>query len=239
MLLLAGFAALPASAPRTALGAGSATLTNRLPALTAVFDSEAKAIPQFIQADFIELSKIAAISKFRSGEGHDFSDDFESCRSMKHYFKPGAQIDWDTVQIFSPVDGTVLRTEEEWAGTKIDIQVEKHAAFIITIFHIRLQMHLRPGDKVMAGQPLGFHFGKPTFSDIAVTINTPKGKKLVSYFEVMPDQIFERYQARGLALRAEVIISKEARDSDPLNCRDGQFSSRSHSEDWLFLQPLH
>ncbi len=239
LLLLAAVAELLESAPQAILAAGSATLTNSLPALRAVLGSEPKAIPQFIQADYIELSKIAAVSKFRSGEGHDFSDDFESCRSMKHYFKPRAQIDWGSVRIFSPVDGVVFRTEEEWAGTKIDLQVEKQAAFIISIFHVRLQLHLRPGDKVMAGQALGFHVGKQTCSDVAVSMYTPKGRKLVSYFEVMPDPIFARYRSRGMALRADVIVSKEARDADPLSCRDGKFSSRSHGEDWLLLQTPH
>ncbi len=211
---------------------------NGLPVLTAVFDPEAQPLPQFIQADYIELSKIAAISKFRSGEGHDYSDDFESCRSMKHYFQPGTRSGWATVKIFSPVEGVVFRTEEEWAGTKIDIQVESHPAFIVTLFHVRLHAPLRPGDKVAAGQALGSHFGNQTCSDIAVNINTPKGRKLVSYFDVMPDQIFEQYRARGLASRAEAVISKERRDADPLSCRNGKFTTHSRGEDWLMLQPL-
>ena len=45
-----------------------------------------KGIPQIIDNDWINLDKIAQISKFRSGAGHDYSDDFERNRSMKHYF---------------------------------------------------------------------------------------------------------------------------------------------------------
>jgi hypothetical protein len=98
-----------------------------------------------VEADYIDLSKIASISKFRSGEGHDYSDDFESCRSMKHYFKPGADIDWVTVKIFSPVTGVIVRTDEEWAGTKLDIQVDKCPAFVVSIFHVKLIAALRQG----------------------------------------------------------------------------------------------
>ena len=150
-----------------------------------VFDVEAHAIPKFVEADYIDLSKIASISKFRSGEGHDYSDDFESCRSMKHYFKPRADIDWAIMKVFAPVTGVVVRLEEEWAGTKLDIQVVKFPAFIVSIFHVKLIAALRPGDKVSAGQILGSHIGKQTYSDIAVSVNTPKGRKLVSYFDVM------------------------------------------------------
>src|SRR5262249_2384306 len=41
-------------------------------------------IPKFLQADYIDLCQIGSISKFRSSEEHDYSDAFESCRSMKH-----------------------------------------------------------------------------------------------------------------------------------------------------------
>ena len=50
-------------------------------------DESAGKPAQFIQADFIDLEKIVAISKFRSGSGHDFSQETdETCRSMKHYY---------------------------------------------------------------------------------------------------------------------------------------------------------
>ena len=47
-------------------------------------DDDNVEIPQFVDVNYIELEKISKISKFRSGMGHDYSDDFESCRSMKH-----------------------------------------------------------------------------------------------------------------------------------------------------------
>jgi hypothetical protein len=200
-----------------------------------VLDVEAHGIPKFVEADYIDLSKIASISKFRSGEGHDYSDDFESCRSMKHYFKPRADIDWATVKVFSPVTGVIVRLEEEWAGTKLDIQVVKSPAFIVSIFHVKLIAALRPGDKVSAGQILGSHIGKQTYSDIAVSVNTPKGRKLVSYFDVISARVFQEYRARGLASPDLAIISKEMRDADPLSCQGGGFTSRSHGQDWIVL----
>jgi hypothetical protein len=202
------------------------------------FDPAMSVLPKLVEVDYIELSKITSISKFRSAEGHDYSDDFESCRSMKHYLRPSEKVDWAAVKIFSPVAGSVLRTEEEQrAGTKLEIQAQQCAAFVFIIHHVRLSVPLRPGDKVAAGQAIGVHIGKETYSDIAVAINTPRGRKLVSYFEVMPDSVFRHYQERGLANRSEAIISKQSRDADPLSCRSGKFTSHGHIPGWISLKP--
>ena len=59
--------------------------------------------PKFVKVNYIELDKIARISKFRSGAGHDYSDDFESCCSMKHYYAPYDSLVWNDIKIYSPV----------------------------------------------------------------------------------------------------------------------------------------
>lgn len=105
-------------------------------------DVDSNGIPRFVQTDYIELAKIDRISRFRSGEGHDYSDNFESCRSMKHY----------------------------------------------------------------------------------------------SYFDVMTDALFATYNARGINLRADAIISKAARDADPLTCEDETFDGPGHLPNWVQLQ---
>ncbi|MGO8698127.1 MAG: hypothetical protein ACLQVY_10460 [Limisphaerales bacterium] len=199
------------------------------------FDVVRLGVPKLVEANYIELDKIASISKFRSAAGHDYSDSFESCRSMKHYFRPSSTVDWSSVKVFSPVQGTVLRTEEEWAGTKIDIQILKCPAFTLTIFHVHLCAGLTQGDKVAAGQMLGFHVGHQTCSDIAVAVSTPVGRKLVSYFDVMPDQLFEEYRRRGMESRGAAIISRLARDAEPLTCQDGRFVGDEQHQDWIFL----
>ena len=69
-------------------------------------------VPQFVgKSNYLDLNKIDKISKFRSGMGHDYSDDFESCRSMKHYFDPNVE-DYSLIDIFSPVDGIVISMVE-------------------------------------------------------------------------------------------------------------------------------
>ena len=192
-------------------------------------------LPPVLEANYIDLTQIGSISKFRSAEGHDYSDAFESCRNMKHYFKPKSDADWASIKIFSPVTGLVMHTEEEWAGTKIDLRPDLHPAFLITIFHVRLGLPLHSGDKVASGQQLGFHFGKETCSDIAVSVSTANGRKLISYFEVMRDSVFDEYRKCGVVSRDSVIISKETRDSDSLTCRDGKFTTRGHLPGWFTL----
>lgn len=74
-------------------------------------------LPQFITASHIDVSKIATVSKFRSSAGHDFSDSFESCCSMKHYFRPVNYYETRfTEPIYSAVDGMVLYLSEESNG---------------------------------------------------------------------------------------------------------------------------
>ncbi|MCD6117176.1 hypothetical protein J7K93_09190 [bacterium] len=192
-------------------------------------------VPEFVDVNYIELDKIHRISKFRSAEGHDYSDDFESCRSMKHYFWPDSSIDWAAIKIFSPVSGTVVRLYEEWAGTQVQIQSSKYPKFIFTIFHINLVNPLHEGDSVTEGQQLGTHIGSQTMSDIAVGYDTSEGYRLVSYFQVMTDALFLSYKGRGVDSRDELIISKEARDADPLGCNGETFSTSGTLENWVTL----
>ncbi len=106
-------------------------------------------LPKFITASHIKISDISHVSKFRSSAGHDFSDSFEECCSMKHYFIPideyGARF---TQPIYSPVDGVVLYLEppfgfggnDDW---KINYQKERvgrsHPLIIATGIYIFVQ----------------------------------------------------------------------------------------------------
>jgi hypothetical protein len=202
-----------------------------------IYDVDAKGIPKFVTVNYIDLSKIDSVSKFRSSEGHDYSDDFESCRSMKHYFAPKGDINWATtsINIYSPVKGKVIRAFQEWAGTQVQIYSDDYPAFYFAIFHINLANPLNEGDEISAGQLLGTHVGPATWSDIAVGVATPDGRKLVSYFDVMTDEVFQAYQARGLSSRSDVIIAKEARDADTLNCSGDSFLNIGQLERWVYL----
>ena len=94
------------------------------------------------------------------------------------------------------------------------------------------------GAAVTAGQPLGHHIGSVTTSDIAVRVNTPAGSRLVSYFALMTDELFQTYQRRGIANRDALIITREARDADPLACVGGKFESGGNIPNRVQLHDL-
>jgi len=199
------------------------------------YDIDANGIPRFVFANYIELAKIRIISKFRSAIGHDYSDDFESCRSMKHYFQPKTGIDWSKVKIFSPVDGTVTGVTDDKDGSQVRIKAKEYPAFFFILFHVDLENPLEAGDEVGEGQALGTHIGSQTMSDIALGVNTPGGWKLVSFFQVMKDSLFQEYKNRGVGSRDAAIISKENREADPLTCNGETFVNSGNLANWVTL----
>jgi hypothetical protein len=177
-----------------------------------------------VTADYIELGCVVRVSRFRSGVGHDYSDGVESCRSMKHYFVPGTY----PVRIFSPVSGSISYLTEEWAGTQVGIAA---GARTFVIFHVSLLSSIQVGDPVSAGQQIGTHIGSQTWSDIAVW----EGGRLVSYFDVMTDAVFQNYRSRGVGAKSDLIISQAARDADPLTCNGDTFVNAGHIPNWVDL----
>jgi hypothetical protein len=192
-------------------------------------------IPRFVSTDYIELDKITAISRFRSGYGHDYSDDFESCRSMKHYYQPLGSVTWSNILVRSPVAGTVVGLNEEWAGTQIMIKSSDYPAFYFILFHVALSSPMTVGDSVAEGQLLGTHVGDQTMSDVAVLVKTREGERLVSYFDVMTDLLFTNYIDRGAGSRSDFIITKEERDADPLICDGETFLTPGTLPNWVYL----
>jgi hypothetical protein len=201
-------------------------------------------LPKFIKHDFVDLSKIKRISKFRSGVGHDFSDDFESNRSMKHYYAPYDQyLNTDSsLEVYSPVNGKIVQLFKSETNRPRDWEVrirpEDYPALLIIIFHINVDPSLKVGDRVSEGQKLGFanllsisEETKADNFDIAVQTFVWGGRKLVSYFEIMTDELFESYKNRGISSRDQFIISKEYRDAHPIDWGKGEISA----EDWVFL----
>ena len=204
---------------------------------TSDWDIEKNGIPKFVATDYIELAKIYRISKFRSSEGHDYSDAFEHCRSMKHYFEPRSEVDWAAIKLFSPVTGKITRLDQEWAGTKIEIESNDYPAFRFSIFHVTLTTPRAINDTVLAGEQLGTHIGPQTMSDIAVMVNDPTHQgRMISYFDVMADTLFSEYVKRGVNSREDMIISRAIRDSLPLTCVGDSFASVDTLENWVLLK---
>lgn len=203
-----------------------------------IWDIDRDGIPQFVAVDYIEPAPIGRISKFRSSVGHDYSDAFEDCRSMKHYFEPKPEVDWSTIKVFAPVAGTITRVEPEAVGgTKVEIVADAYPAFRFSIFHVSLSPARQVNDHVTEGEQLGTHVGTQTMSDISVIVNDPTRQgRMISYFETMTDELFASYTARGVENRAALVISKPTRDQSPLTCNGDTFTSIDPLEAWVTLQ---
>ena len=217
-------------------------------------------IPKFVKHDFIELDRIDKISKLRSGYGHDFSyGTDEKCRSMKHYFwakggDPGKPHSpkWMTIKYFSPVDGTirdVTYTEHEY-GTEAQfvLHPDEQSAFRLRFFHIKIPSALGEGSKVKAGQEIGTIGHEDSHGEIGVEVQTIQGMELISFLQIVDDNVFAEYQKRGIEKREDLIISREERDANPLECdystEAGFFAKRDEpkyqkwstgKENWVFL----
>ena len=191
-------------------------------------DYETEGIPKFVAVNYIDLSQtdehgqplINRISRFRSSEGHDYSDDFESARSMKHYFD---RTNSET-EIYAPVNGTVLRIQKENSediGRQIHIASDLYPSFIFIIFHIKLIKDFAYGEKVKEGQILGHHTPSVNVrsSDIAVRVQTSKGMRLVSYFETLTPEALKPYTDRRADFMDKIIISEAERDAHPLTLK--------------------
>ena len=212
-------------------------------------------LPQFIEADFIDLDKIYSISKFRSGSGHDFSGNGETCRSMKHYFNtqdtrekmlaydrgngiPPKPDGINDINIYSPVDGEIVavKSEQMPIGEQVYIRPESYPNHTVRLFHIYLESGMKDGSQVSAGQKIGV-ISQYQNTDIAITVGK-FSRNFVSYFDVMPDRLFAEYRERGVKSRDELIITKEARDADPLRCNGEMFAREKNDtdpRDFIFL----
>ena len=203
----------------------------------ATYDYATLGAPRVVTANYIDLAKIERISRFRSGVGHSYDDGSETCRSMKHYFQPQTTLDWTTVDVFAPADGTVMIVRPDGAyGKQILMRTRQLPILYIAIFHVQPDAHVVPNAWLNAGDHVGKHSSQRTYSDIALSIGPTEGGRLISYFEAMTDAVWQLYQARGVASRSAMIITKAERDADPIPCVDGQqFTSFGTLPNWVVL----
>ena len=192
--------------------------------------------------NFIELGPYIAISKFRSAYGHDYSHSDEeydasgkSCRSMKHYFDAYSYEQRDSgnfgtydpkgiVKYYAPADGQLIDVDpNQFSSTETEyrftIMSDANPDLFFTFMHVDLLEELRSGAKVKAGQHLGYIIRPHGQAEIATWIYLGNGQvKYISFFDVANDEVFAEYTERGIKDRAELIITKEDRDNNPIPC---------------------
>lgn len=202
------------------------------------YDVDARGVPPIAVAHVFDPEAIGRVSLFRSSEGHDYSDSQESCRSMKHYFAPrglaGGETLSDPLPVASPVSGVIrrVRSESNAQDEQLWIEPDEAPAFRVVLFHVETRDGLAVGQRVEAGEVLG---GVTRISDVAMWVHPFSASRLVSLFDAMPDAIFADWQARGVEDRDALILSREARDADPLRCDGEAFLTAGTLPAWVTL----
>lgn len=194
--------------------------------------------------NFNDPYRVYAVSKFRSAVGHSLVVDLETCRSMKHYFRhaPGDPGAWEYV---TPVSGRVDKLDSPRDNAGVTIQVGEYPAFLVGIGHVDLiddleeDMHVEAGDRPgTTPEPTPIWGG----GEIDVSVNTPDGWTLVSYFETMTRGLSSDWQDHGLRFFSDVIIEREQPDAAPLSCQGGTIDVESEEEFrgvWYDLRSEH
>lgn len=205
----------------------------------------------FVASDVTDLSMIKEVSLLRSSLDRSVPSACESCRNMRHHYRPREEfIDNRVVPIFSPVDGEVVAVRGEAFGEsegltnkQVRIRSTEHPEYTFILGHIDLAAPgVQPGDLVTAGEMLGHaRFFFPDLLlftidfDVTVRFNSLGGDRFVSIFELMTEQLFEDYTDRGIPTRAAFSISRGLRDAAPLECEGSTFISEDALPVWVLL----
>jgi hypothetical protein len=252
LLLLAGCDEAPSGAIVPVGDAGSTPIPTpgELDASRAAsLDEPSDAIPRFSTALPLEIEHIERISRFRAGIGHDYSDSYEACRSMKHYLCPipcpgsgappplGPVPAWTELEVRSPVTGTLVRLElEQTYGTQVVIEPDGYPEVRLKIFHVTPRSELAIGARLAAGQVIGTHASTQTMSDIAVEQGRSDGFRLISFFETLTDEAFAPLALRGVTSPEALMIGATERDAAPLTCQGEQFMAPDTLDAWVALE---
>ena len=140
--------------------------------------------------------------------------------------------------IYSPVDGQIDRIErgDRKLNDGIEVIAKSQPSIRIRLQHVTPLSGIKTGP-VRAGQPIGV--AGQSFDVAMERIVFPMKTQYISYFAAMPDNMFARYQAKGVKSRDELTISRVDRDVKPLQCKPGteEFVQRGLSEDdYVVLQ---
>jgi len=206
--------------------------------------------PPVLVKNFVDLRKIEKISKFRSCQGHLVIpvDGNEPKSNMKHYFwlKPEYQ-NTKKVKLFAPYTGKISETRAEPnEGLEGEIWISNGNSWQFSIEHIQILSSLKKGEKVEAGQLLGYAAGDDF--DIVYAKGALIQKKidgwnspfaaLDSVFNHMSDELLTEYRNNGVNAPKGMIYKRSFREANPCVYRDkkGGFESGDLLEDWVYLK---
>ncbi|MBI2668238.1 hypothetical protein HYX14_00170 [Candidatus Woesearchaeota archaeon] len=211
---------------------------------------------KFIVANPFDLSKISAISKFRSCAGHDYSGlnangEKETQRSMKHYLNAADSVvgSNDKVKVYAPFDGKIASIDDDFAsfegkqrGQQIWLSGESADDWVFVFFHVDLLQSIKKDTRVKAGQHIGYaNFeNAPNFDFTLKKFGFFGPNTIESPFLHLSQEVVKLYTDKGLAVD-NFVIQKNVRDAKPCTCT-GEYcffptnSPESNPEDWVVVK---
>lgn len=219
--------------------------------------------PPVLTSNFVDLNKISEISKFRSCQGHVVvpQDRREERRNMKHYVRVKKEyFGQDTVEIYAPYDGyvSIIRSEPDM-GLQGEIWISQSvlppfSVWSFSVEHINIKPGLKRGDKVKAGDLIGYAAlsGEPdkaSFDIIYAKVGIPPKKidgwtspfsDLDSVFNHMSEDVFAEYAKKGVLSKEDMQYTKEERDQNLCeyrkDYREGMYFVGGNDADWFKLK---
>lgn len=203
-----------------------------------------------ITHNFINLSQVHRLSKYRACAGHQTIPQYtdEPVSNMQHYIPLLANVQPDEVKIYAPFDGYVLGNAPHTMPDEGVTMVPASGVpwwpfnqwrFAMNHTHVLPQFQDPPIHFVKAGTHVGYvnalqRSGKRnagTQVRVGVTAIPPMFKngngepykKLDSVFRYMTDEVFAEYQAAvpGLKHREDMIIPRSWREAHPCEFIEG------------------
>jgi len=194
-------------------------------------------VPEFVENDWIELNKIANISKYRSTIGHGY---ISADTSNKHYFQPYSCFAGtnDNVSVFAPVDLSVTKVRWESNGINlshivtVDLKSNEHPSIAFVFFHLNIETsNLEVGQTLQAGQFLGYcDFANHGSTDIAI-LRQPFFGATLSWFQLLTPDLMATYENRGVTREKAIKTDAQVAESEA----NGYSFSNSDPNDWITL----
>lgn len=202
-----------------------------------------------ITHNFVNLSQIHRITKYRACAGHQTVEQYsdEPISNMQHYIPANPGIDPGQIQIFAPFDGYVLGDAPFTLADGITLIPQSGIAWWpfnqwrinFPHTHVLPEFQNPPLHEVHAGDLIGYvnsmdRYGQRNFgTQVRVGVlalppqfkngNGEPFKKLDSVFNYMSAAVFAEYKTALLGLESptDAIITKEYRRAHPCKFKEG------------------
>lgn len=209
--------------------------------------------------NFVDLNDVKEISPFRSCQGHlvipGNSDEPKS--NMKHYFIQISKYDHtnNQLKVYAPFEGYVTNIMaptddnegEIWIGP---LRLPPFGQWNFILAHINILPSLKSGDKVYAGQLVGYAsftshgnafdviYARNRLPTIIIDDYVSPYAELDSVFNHMAKEVLSEYLLKGITPE-DLFISAEKREKNP--CIYGtkpyfENNEQQQKEEWLRLK---